>query len=256
MTLKKAEIQDHAYFLMQKARLVAMDTPRLGKIHVSDLIKDCNRYVAYGKLIPPEFRTMTTEDMKSLYYGQVVHNNSQLVPEDRHEMFFAYNVEKKKSYTLKEALEIPEDDEEQLDIIYGSADDVLKLNGEYIISDKKTTGSIGYFTRPRGQPSESHVKQINCYRSLLKKCYDIDASYGTVIYVSNTISKEDRDKVHPMYFKLDNIEVTDKWMLDNHRIIKDFFMTGELPDRTRNYLCDGFCPHIKQCFGSYDETTQ
>lgn len=251
VVLGKKEVEDHAYFSMRKSQIEAMHTERLGVFHVSDIIKDCMRYSAYSKIIP---KTMTTEDYKSLYMGQVIHSNSMVAKPDKHEMFLAYDFEEEKPLTYEEAKKIPEDDPRQLNILYGSIDDVLEVNGQYVISDKKTTGSIDYFIKKRDKkPNESHMKQINVYRSLLKKCYDIDARFGCVIYLPNSVSKEDRDKIHPMYFKLEEIEETDKWVKANLETLQHFKMTEELPERTRNYLCDGFCPYALTCFSTYDE---
>ena len=66
-----------------------MRTPRLGKIHVSDLIKPCMRNVIYKK-ISPELG-MSTEDMKSMYFGQLVHAHSQLADLEHHEKFLGYD---------------------------------------------------------------------------------------------------------------------------------------------------------------------
>jgi len=250
--LGKKAVEDHAYFLMRKGQLEAMGTERLGTFHVSDIIKDCMRYPAYSKVIE---KTMTTEDYKSLYMGQVIHSNSNLTTNSNyHEMFLAYDYENKVAITYEEAQGMADDDPRQMNILYGSIDDVLEVDGQFVISDKKTTGSLDYFIRKRDKkPNDSHMKQINVYRSLLKKCHNIDAKYGCVIYVPNSISKEDRDKVHPMYFKLDEIDDTDVWVKQNLAILQHHKMTGELPPRTRNYLCDGFCPYALKCFGTYGE---
>lgn len=249
--LGKKQVEDHAYFAMRKSQIEAMHTERLGTFHVSDIIKDCMRYSAYGKIID---KTMSTEDYKSLYMGQVIHSNSMVAKPEFHEMFLAYDFENEVPLTYEEAKAIPDDDPRQLNILYGSIDDVLEIDGQYVISDKKTTGSIDYFIRKRDKkPNDSHMKQINVYRSLLKKCHGIDAKFGCVIYLPNSVSKEDRDKIHPMYFKLDEIEDTDVWVKQNMETLQHFKMTGELPERTRNYLCDGFCPYALKCFGTYGD---
>ena len=41
------DINNEAYFLWRKSQVKAMKTPRLGKIHVCDLIKPCMRNVIY-----------------------------------------------------------------------------------------------------------------------------------------------------------------------------------------------------------------
>lgn len=250
--LGKQEVEDHAYFLMRKAQVKAMGTERLGVFHVSDIIKDCMRYPAYSKQFKKKM--MTTEDYKSLYFGQVIHSNSDVAEPDKHEIFLAYDYENEVPISYEEAKSIPEEDPRQLNILYGSIDDVIEVKGEYVICDKKTTGSIDYFTKKRDKkPNDVHMKQINVYRSLLKKCHGIDAKYGCVIYVPNSVSKEDRDKVHPMYFKLEDISDTDVWVKKNLETLQHFKITGELPERTRNYLCDGFCPYALECFGTYGD---
>ena len=71
--LKLDDIAEKVYFDFRKAQVEGMATERLGKIHVSDIIKPCMRYVAYSKFIP---KTQDTEDIKSLFFGQAVHNLS------------------------------------------------------------------------------------------------------------------------------------------------------------------------------------
>ena len=185
--LKLEDVNNHVYFEFRRAQVEALKTERLGVIHVSDIIKPCMRNVIYNKIQPNT--GMSTEDYKSLYFGQIVHSNSMIAKEEHHEKFLAYNYVKDEPLTREEALQIPPEDPEHLDIIYGSIDDLLEIDGKWVICDKKTTGSIDYFSRYNSKPSESHVDQINRYRVLLKKCYDIDAEFGCVIYISNRIEK-------------------------------------------------------------------
>ena len=49
--LKLQDISDKVYFDFRKSQVKAMETPRLGKIHVSDVIKPCMRNVIYKKII-------------------------------------------------------------------------------------------------------------------------------------------------------------------------------------------------------------
>ena len=60
--IKLEDVSNKAYFAMRKAQVNAMQTERLGKIHVSDVIKPCMRYVVYNKIMPGT--GMSTEDMK------------------------------------------------------------------------------------------------------------------------------------------------------------------------------------------------
>ena len=78
--IKLEDVQNKAYFAMRKAQVEAMKTERLGVIHISDVIKPCMRYVIYNKTMPPT--GMSTEDMKSLFFGQLVHSKTILGKKD------------------------------------------------------------------------------------------------------------------------------------------------------------------------------
>jgi hypothetical protein len=249
-------VNEAAYFAYRKAQMEAMGTERLGVIHVSDLIKPCMRNVMYSKFTPPEHKQMTTEDMKAMFYGQAVHKVTNLSTNpDDNETFFGYNYELDKPVTYKQAKAMKADDPKHLDIIYGSADDILEVDGETVIVDKKTTGSIAYFSRATSRASESHITQINCYAVLLDKCYGRKATRGCNIYISNSISKESRDIPVPITYKLGKAEEYLNMMITNARLIKDSLSTRVLPERTKCFLCDGMCPYINQCFGGQDDKT-
>lgn len=244
--LKLDDINNHVYFQFRRSQVDAMKTERLGIIHVSDIIKPCMRNVIYNKVLPN--RGMSTEDYKSMYFGQLVHSNSMLALPEHHEKFLAYNYVTDKALTREEALAIPIEDPEHLDIIYGSMDDLLEIDGKWVICDKKTTGSIDYFQRASSKPSESHVDQINRYRVLLMKCYGIDAEFGCVIYISNRVEKDKRDQPTVLSFKLKSMEETLTDMVEKARIIKSAMTNGTLPERTKCFLCDGMCPFASTCF--------
>ena len=245
--LKIDDINEEVYFQFRRSQMEAMHTERLGVIHVSDIIKPCMRNVIYKKTIPDS--GMSTESSKSLYFGQVVHSNSQVAKDDKyHEMFFAYDYVRDEALTREEALEIPVDDPRHLDIIYGSADDVLKIDGKWVICDKKTTGSIDYFSKATSKASDSHKDQINRYKVLLKKCYDIEADFGCIIYISNRIEKDKRDKPAILSFKLRPVEETLEDMINKSNIIKDALTNKTLPERTKCFLCDGMCDYASMCF--------
>jgi len=245
-----SDVNTAAYFAYRKAQLKAMETERLGVIHVTDLIKPCMRYVMYGKFMPDKYKSMSTEDVKSMFFGQAVHKVTNLSTNpDDNELFLAYNYEKDESVTYEEAALLEKDDPVQLDIIYGSIDDLIEVDGELIIVDKKTTGSIEYFSRATSRANEGHIAQINCYRVLLQKCYNRDAKRGCNIYISNSVNKDKRDIPVPITYKLGKPEEYLNMMITNARNIKESILNKKLPERTRCYLCDGMCPHIQRCFG-------
>jgi len=114
--------------------------------------------------------------------------------------------------------------------------------------DKKTTGSIGYFQKYNSRPSDTHKAQINAYGALLKKCYGMEAKRGCVMYISNQVVKETRDKPTALSFKLDDPDKVLKELITKAKIIKDALTNKTLPERTKNFLCDGMCPFATTCF--------
>ena len=87
--LKIEDVNNKVYFEFRRSQLEAMKTERLGQIHVSDIIKPCMRNVIYKKVLPEQ--RASTEDMKSLYFGQIVHSNSQIAIDEHHEKFLAHD---------------------------------------------------------------------------------------------------------------------------------------------------------------------
>jgi len=246
LTLDK--IKDHVYFKFRKAQLEGMNKAggfRAGKVHVSDVIKPCMRYVYYQKTNPRS--SMTTEDMRPLFFGQAVHALTQLAKPEYHELTLAYDIVKDEPVDLNK-IRLEDGNPRWYDIIIGTIDDLLRIGDEWVITDKKTTGSIDYFSRYNSRPSESHVDQINTYRLLLKKCKDIDAQKGAVIYISSTHSKDKIDKPVVMPFKLEEISKTIERVKKNAAIIKQAMTNDVVPERTKCYLCDSMCPHASFCF--------
>lgn len=255
-------INEEVYFLFRQAQVKGLETERLGKIHVSDLIKECDRYVAYGKITPPDFKSMDTESLSTLFMGQCVHKNTVLVDEQHSELFLAWDYVQNKPLTYEEAKSIPEDDPRQLDIIYGSIDDLVYVDGEAVIVDKKTTKKFKWTLSPTAKAHDSHRLQVNCYRVLLQKCYGIDAKSGCNIYIP--IGNEEEGKVYkdrptPIAYKLGKPEETEAWMIERAKSIKRIYTDFELPKRTKCFLCDSMCPYASKCFSDerthYKETT-
>ena len=200
LTLDK--VKSKVYFAWRKAQMKALETERLGTIHVSDLIKPCLRNVMYGKFTK---QSSSADSIRSLFYGQAVHKITVLSDLNYNEMFLGYDYVKDEPVSIEEAQAMKPDDPRHLDIIYGSIDDLIKIEDEWIICDKKTTGSIDYFSKYNSKPSDSHKDQINRYRVLLDKCYNINAKFGAVVYISNNVPKDKVDKPSVLPFKLEAI---------------------------------------------------
>ena len=244
ITLDK--VKSKVYFAFRKSQMKAMETERLGVIHVSDLIKPCLRNVMYSKF---NSHPTSANDIRSLFYGQVIHQATIFNDDDKYnEMFLGYDYVRDEPVSLEEAKALKPDDPRHLDIIYGSIDDLIKIDDEWVICDKKTTGSIDYFSKYNSKPSDSHKDQINRYRVLLDKCYNINAKFGAVIYISNNVPKDKIDKPSILPFKLDQIEKTLQDMVEKAKIIKASYNEKILPERTFCYMCDNFCPFATKCF--------
>jgi hypothetical protein len=243
--IKLQDVEDKAYIATRAAQVRAMETERLGKIHVSDIIKPCMRYVTYSKITQPV--GMTFDDMKSLWFGQIVHSTTILGKKEHNEIFVAYDWVRDEPVSLEEAKKIPDDDPRHLDIIYGSIDDILPIGDKWMICDKKTTKqkSLDYLKRQTSRPNDGHMDQINRYRVLLKKCYDIDAEFGCVVYIPNSITEETH-RIVPKAFKLKPIEETLTDMIEKSKIIKKSLKEKLLPPRTITWLCD-YCPYASKC---------
>ena len=244
--IKIADVENHAFFAMRKAQMDMLETERLGIIHVTDLVSPCMRNAVYKKILPST--GASTEDIKSLLYGQAIHKTTVLGKKEHNELFLAYNWVRDEPVTYEEAKKIPEGDPKHLDIIYGTIDDLLKVGDEWYIADKKTTGSIDYFKKDRVGASDQHKAQINVYRVLLKKCYDIDARFGCDIYIPNSVSKEERDIIVPKAFKLNPIEETLTSMIEKAKFLKNSLQEKLLPERTKCFLCNSMCPYATKCF--------
>ena len=240
-------IQDHVYFKLRKAQVDAMKTVREGTLHVSDVISPCHRNVYYKKTDTNP--SMDTESMRSLWFGQIVHAHSDVADKPEwNEIKLAYDYVLDKPVDLDKMLKkLKPDDKKWYDILIGSVDDLIEIDGEYVICDKKTTGSIDYFSRATSKASESHMNQINHYRVLLNKCMNIDAKYGCVIYISNTKGIKN-DKPIPLSFKLADVDTTLESIKSNGIAIKNMMLEGTMPERTRCFLCDGMCPYAQTCF--------
>lgn len=244
------KIKDEVYFAFRRAQLEAMKTDRKGQIHVSDVISPCMRKVWYSKM--DKDKKMDTETIRPLYIGQAIHNASMISNDPKyHEIELAYNYITDEAVDLKKMKKTPIDDPIWYDILLGSIDDLIKIEDKWIICDKKTTGSIDYFSKSTSRASDSHVKQLNHYRVLLKKCMDIDAEFGCIIYIDSKNSQT-YDKPVTIPFKLQPIENTLESIKNNGLILKKSLLTGEKPERTRCYLCDGMCGYASKCFENTD----
>jgi len=246
VVVTKKDIEDDVYFAFRKTQSNVLETGRIDCLHVSDLIKECQRMVVLNKIKP--IIGFDTTSAKRLYLGQLVHNQSDMtnldLPLHMHEVPFLYN------WVTDEAVDGDTfhgiHSSAKWDYIAGSADDIRKVGEKYIICDKKTTDKVG--NKIKYGPSDENKLQLNMYRVLLKKNYGIDAEWGCNIYVDIDCNT-DRDVVAPIAYKLRPIEETLDIMVQAAETLKGYLTSKTIPPVTRCYLCDGYCPHATFCFG-------
>lgn len=247
------EVGNFCYTQFRKAQAKVVDSERIG-LHVSDYIKDCARNVAYLQMAGTSgIDFMDTETMDVFYVGKIYHANSNLQGL-ANELAFCYDIPKDKAVKFdkdgkpegmkydKAGKAIGIDGRPLIDFVFGALDDlVIHPAIGNIIVDKKTYTFKGY--EPK-KPYDHHVAQINLYRLLLNKCKKIDATYGCNLY----IEKGGSGRIWRFPYRLAEISSTLKYLRDKYAILKKWYDTKELPERTINWMCDGYCPVAKQCF--------
>lgn len=236
----KKDIEENAYFAFRKTQSEVLNTPRLDCLHVSDLIKECQR-LPYLNKVKPQIG-MSMNNAKNLYIGQLVHAMSDMSNMSMHEVSLCYN--------WVTDIARPVIKENKWDYIAGAIDDVIKMGDEYIICDKKTTVKMA--NKVKYGPSDENKLQLNMYRVLLFKQFGFDAKWGCNIFVDVDINSE-YDKVHPVAYKLRPIEETLDFMVLQAETMKSNLLGGNMPDRVRNYMCDGLCPHATFCWGGEND---
>lgn len=239
-------LQDDIYFKFRKAQVISNWTDRAGTLHVSDVKSECMRNVYYSKKDPNP--SMTTEQFRPLWLGQAIHGFSQIAEKDLHEVTLAWDYVHDEVVDLEKwKKEVPLTDPRWYDVLIGSIDDIVEYDGQMVIVDKKTTGSIDYFKRS-SSPSETHTIQLNHYRVLLQKCKGMDVSWGAIVYISTKQTAGKMDAPICIATPLDSIENTIKSIKKNGAIVKDSMLNGVIPPRVKNFLCDGYCSYATMCF--------
>ncbi len=186
---------------------------------------------------------MNTKMSHKFYLGNLVHAHSNMSNINMHEVPLLYN------WVTDEGVDGDTfhgiHPSTKWDYLAGAIDDVIKIDDEYIICDKKTTAKIE--NKVRWGPSDENKLQLNMYRVLLKKCYGIDAKWGCNVFVDIDPDSE-RGLVHPVAYKLRPIEETLDTMISTAEALKDYITKGVLPPVHKCYLCDGMCDFATTCF--------
>ena len=219
----------------QKDMMIKNNSERIKTWHVSDFTSPCIRKSYYQRNFPAPYDPNKTS---ILFHGLILHEHTKL--SHFHEVTMCYDIKEDKAYTPQEVREL----ENTENIITGSLDDLMRIDGEYVIVDKKTyNGYMGQYKKK--EPDESYKLQLSIYRVLLDRGYGIDATKGCLLYLDKSSDFTET----PMAFDLAPIEGTKTYMADVLKQLKQ-----GLPKATVNWLCNGenrkgkiFCPYKDRC---------
>jgi len=247
-------IEDQIMVKVRKAQYKGIETKREGIFHVTDFTKKCMRNVFYSKIFGNN-DSMDTGKMTPLWVGVGIHKVTMVADsEEFNEMKMAYDFIADKGFILSTKDDIKKlyeyvgnSIEKWFDIVIGSVDDLttISVNGhdELCIVDKKTWRSRGF---KKTSASEDHIKQVNGYRVLINQCHKMDPKYASIVYFDMWQDGIEKPLVCPV--ELDPIAKTIQVWKNNREQLLSAYMTGSLPPRVIDWLCNGYCPHAKRCF--------
>lgn len=196
-------------------------------IHVSDLVSDCMRKPWY-RLRGFEEDKKTFAQALPLVHGTMLHECVDLGGIE-HEVSLAANIDKMKPAGYTNARRKAN----YYDIVQGAMDDLVEIDDELIICDKKTTRQI-----PK-EISLQYKTQLNIYKLLYYINNDIDVKKGAIIYIDKTTAW---NKHKTIVFDLLDIGEIKQFVLDRLALLE----RQQLPPRKESFLCH-WCPFIDEC---------
>lgn len=265
----KAQIEEWLYwrfreiqsdFVNNGANIDANSNERIG-YHVSDYSDKCMRRVQYNKEGGGSTRTLDARQLSTFWIGQVIHACTVVSNIGIHEVSMAYDFIRDKELPY-DVPAVPEED-----VLRGKVDDLCKVDGVYVIVDKKTWEYKGH-KLGMYEPNDHYKVAMNEYRLLLDKVKGINAEWGCNIYVD--LTHKDDIKVVPFAYKLEPVEKTMADILIKNKEIKDGKKraeakwkkaseksdvkplavqpaSGDYTERHKYWACDGYCPHLTRC---------
>ena len=150
-----------------------MNSERTHAVHVSNLTGTCMRkpwYEFHQPELPVDYKSIC-----NFFLGTLLHENVELG--GRNEISVSANI---RTMTPINAEEI--NNQNFYDCITGTIDDLVDVDGETIIVDKKTANRI-----PE-QPASGYVMQINIYKLLLFINEKIEIKHGAILYLDKPSS--------------------------------------------------------------------
>jgi len=201
-----------------------LDSERTRAVHVSNLTESCMRKTWYGfhqPELPVDYASIC-----NFFLGTILHENVELG--ERNEVPVSANI---RTMMPLKAGEI--NNQNFYDCITGTIDDLVDVDGETIIVDKKTANRI-----PE-QPAPGYVLQINIYKLLLFINEKIEINRGAILYL---------DK--PSSFLESKCFVFDLMSLDEiKKMVTEKLDQLKMDSEPRRIITDkcNWCPFLKMC---------
>ena len=192
-------------------------------IHVSDLTQECMRKCWYRlNGFQPD-----KKDFKKalpLVHGTMLHEAVNLGGVE-HELSLSANIKFMCPVQAGDGI---------YSCVYGSLDDIVEIDDELIICDKKTTKK----SIPKEVPDNYKI-QMNIYKLLYFVKTGISIDKAAIIYIDKSSAWE-RHKT--LIFKLDDVETTREYVLSKLKELD----TKEIPKKVITFLCP-WCPYYSIC---------
>ena len=232
----EAHVEDKFYDIIENYNTTSTGL-RIAGWHVSDFVSPCLRKSHYGQTQPkPPFERIQG---KIFWMGNVIHEHVLL--SQINELTMCYDIKNDKAIHPEVVAKMPE--EETRNIITGSLDDLMEVNGEYIIGDKKTWNARGW---DKQTPNPEYVLQLNIYRVLLHAFMGIDATSGCLLFLDKSNDLDPK----PMAFRLQDMEITKQFLKDTLVVLQQ----DKGPEPKPCWLCKGenrfkkvYCDYAEVC---------
>ena len=200
---------------------------RRTNIHVSDLTSECMRKPWY-RLRDYNIPAKTFEKALPLVHGTMLHECVNLDGVE-HELQLAANV---RTMMPVDYMTKPRK-VDRYDCVQGSIDDIIEIDDEYIICDKKTTRQI-----PKEVPLNYQI-QLNIYKLLYFVNYGLEVNKGAIIYIDKTSGWSKHKTL--MFDLLESFTIREL-VLDK----LDELKKENIPERVESFLCN-WCPFYDEC---------
>ena len=229
-------MSDKIKWMTMKAILKDMEEDREDCIHVSDIVYECARRGYYSimrrRLLAKNDlsifdKTLDEEQIITFWVGKKLHETPISTDE----------IEGIPGHEFPLELEFTRNGKKYR--VVGRADEIMKVDGEWVLIDKKTA------RKSVSQPYSHHVEQVMMYSAMLKKQYGLNINRGAIIYI-NVADKSIDVKDFPIPDK--KKEILER-IIDRTMVIQDAIDSGVPPPPCPSWLCR-YCEYFQICVES------